>query len=590
MTILLPAKYYNAPNRPGDVTDIEIDLYNVVTQINNGASGKVTITQPANSATITILDGKTFTVDNTLELIGTDGTAMTFPTTNATIARTDAGQTFTGAQVMTVSSASAALTVTQTGAGNSMVVEDSTSPDSSPWLIDASGNMVQGYTAAVGTGGVAGIPAYQIHGLTNSISSIGLTNWSSVASRNSVVQFSRSTSNTIGTRGLIADGTTLGSVAWTGDDGTNYVAAATISAATDGTTGTNDMPGRLVFSTTADGASSPTEAMRINSRQEVGVGSTLGTAGRSFTVAKNITGATTSIGMRSSGIVQSDVTVEAIGYQTSLGTATGFTLTDLEHYVAGQGTFSGTVTNQYGFFVASTLTGATNNYGIYGNIAAAANRYNLYMAGTADNFMSGSLGLGSTPNADTKLNLLGTYPTSGNITYVSKANGTIPSGTTTGAVIYQSAPSTQAAAFTVGSLWHFQAVQGTIGAASAVTNQYGFQVDSSLTGATTNYGFHANIAAGSGRWNFYGNGTARSLLNGDLTVFGGTAIPAGGTAGTGIMVSSTANFGVFFGSGAPSLSAAKGSLYMRSDGTGITDRMYVNTNGTTGWTNVVTAA
>jgi hypothetical protein len=69
-----------------------------------------------------------------------------------------------------------------------------------------------------------------------------------------------------------------------------------------------------------------------------------------------------------------------------------------------------------------------------------------------------------------------------------------------------------------------------------------------------------------------------------------TEIPAGGTAGAGLMVSSTANFGVFFGSGAPTLSAAKGSLYMRSDGSGINDRMYVNTDGATTWTAVVTTA
>jgi hypothetical protein len=68
------------------------------------------------------------------------------------------------------------------------------------------------------------------------------------------------------------------------------------------------------------------------------------------------------------------------------------------------------------------------------------------------------------------------------------------------------------------------------------------------------------------------------------------AIPAGGTDGVGIRVSSTGNFGVFFGSGAPTLSAAKGSLYLRSDGSGIADRMYVNTNGSTTWTAVATVA
>lgn len=77
---------------------------------------------------------------------------------------------------------------------------------------------------------------------------------------------------------------------------------------------------------------------------------------------------------------------------------------------------------------------------------------------------------------------------------------------------------------------------------------------------------------------------------GSLTINGATAVPAGGTADTGLMFSTTAHFGVFFGSGAPTLSAAKGSLYLRSDGSGVGDRMYVNTNGTTGWTAVTTAA
>jgi len=69
-----------------------------------------------------------------------------------------------------------------------------------------------------------------------------------------------------------------------------------------------------------------------------------------------------------------------------------------------------------------------------------------------------------------------------------------------------------------------------------------------------------------------------------------TAIPAGGTAGAGLRVSSVSNFGVFFGSGAPTLSAAKGSLYLRSDGSGVADRMYVNTDSSTGWTAVATVA
>lgn len=70
----------------------------------------------------------------------------------------------------------------------------------------------------------------------------------------------------------------------------------------------------------------------------------------------------------------------------------------------------------------------------------------------------------------------------------------------------------------------------------------------------------------------------------------GTAVPAGGTAGLGLKMSSTTNLGVFFGSGAPTLSAAQGSLYIRTDGSSTSTRLYVNTNGSTGWTNVTTAA
>lgn len=43
------------------------------------------------------------------------------------------------------------------------------------------------------------------------------------------------------------------------------------------------------------------------------------------------------------------------------------------------------------------------------------------------------------------------------------------------------------------------------------------------------------------------------------------------------------------GSGAPTASAAKGTLYVRTDGSSASTRLYINTNGTTGWTNIVTA-
>jgi hypothetical protein len=80
----------------------------------------------------------------------------------------------------------------------------------------------------------------------------------------------------------------------------------------------------------------------------------------------------------------------------------------------------------------------------------------------------------------------------------------------------------------------------------------------------------------------FGDGLVRLASN--------VAIAAGGTSGKGFAFSSTANFGVFFGSGAPTISAAKGSLYLRSDGSSTTTRAYINTDGGTTWTAITTVA
>jgi hypothetical protein len=81
--------------------------------IRTGVVGKVTITQPATAATLTIannktltvnktltldgVDGKTLKVDNTLELAGTDSTVMTFPSSSANVAALNiADQTLSG--------------------------------------------------------------------------------------------------------------------------------------------------------------------------------------------------------------------------------------------------------------------------------------------------------------------------------------------------------------------------------------------------------------------------------------------------------------------------------------------------------------
>jgi hypothetical protein len=75
----------------------------------------------------------------------------------------------------------------------------------------------------------------------------------------------KSRGTSVGSNVIVQNGDTLGNIEFHGNDGTDFVHAARISAQVDGAPGSNDMPGRITFSTTADGATSPTERMRIDS-------------------------------------------------------------------------------------------------------------------------------------------------------------------------------------------------------------------------------------------------------------------------------------------------------------------------------------
>ena len=96
-----------------------------------------------------------------------------------------------------------------------------------------------------------------------------------------------------------------------------------------------------------------------------------------------------------------------------------FTLGQLTHFYVNPQTkgASSTITNQYGFFVESSVTDATNNFGFYSNIAAASQRWNFYAAGTAANYFNGNVGIGSNVFGTSATNTIciatGTAPTTG---------------------------------------------------------------------------------------------------------------------------------------------------------------------------------
>ena len=91
----------------------------------------------------------------------------------------------------------------------------------------------------------------------------GTTNRTSAVSAAARLLLGRSTGTSVGSNTIVANGDILGDVSFQGNDGAGFVEAAAIQAFCDATPGSDDMPGRLVFKTTADGASSADEKMRI---------------------------------------------------------------------------------------------------------------------------------------------------------------------------------------------------------------------------------------------------------------------------------------------------------------------------------------
>lgn len=193
-----------------------------------------------------------------------------------------------------------------------------------------------------------------------------------------------------------------------------------------------------------------------------------------------------------------------------------------------------------------------SNYAFKGAMNAGTGRYNLYMNGTADNYMAGSLGIGGVPYAGVKLLIAGNGD--GATSSTSILNNQVITSTTTTYNAVATYLNTQAASFTLGVLRHFSADVQTFGAGSVITQQRGFDASANLTGATNNYGFYGNIAAGTGRYNLYMAGTADNYLGGKLTVassiiisgafalrgsYGAGAITSNFAAGDNALVSNT---------------------------------------------------
>jgi hypothetical protein len=168
--------------------------------------------------------------------------------------------------------------------------------------IDSSGRLLVGTSSVrnIGVGFQAAIGSQLFIEQT----SAGLTPATFVLNRNDSngprVVLGRSRGTALGSNTIVQSGDELGRFDFAGADGTDLeTLAAQITAHVDGTPGANAMPGRIVLSTTAVGASSPTEAMRIDSSKKIWVSDSFSFAGsfvsasrlKSFTNTASNTGA-----------------------------------------------------------------------------------------------------------------------------------------------------------------------------------------------------------------------------------------------------------------------------------------------------------
>jgi hypothetical protein len=172
----------------------------------------------------------------------------------------------------------------QTGANLPLTLWTS---DSERARIDTSGRLLVGTSSARSSlyNGAAVTPSFQLESGGES-GSIALITNTSAGAQPPALAFGKTRSSSFAS---VSSGDGIGRLTFQAADGTDLVEGARIEAVVDGTPGSNDMPGRLVFSTTADGASSPTERMRITSAGNLLVGATTSSGFRAEITQSNAT-------------------------------------------------------------------------------------------------------------------------------------------------------------------------------------------------------------------------------------------------------------------------------------------------------------
>lgn len=410
------ALYLNLTGAPGGAAVLEVPAIQKAYIIKNGTTGGFTVTAKVTGLTgVDIPNGKTMLVYNN----GTDVVV--------------AHDNFSAPVTINANSSSDALRINQLGAGNALIVEDETNPDSTPFVINATGALITGTTTAVnaanaqsGSQNVAG--RVQIQSLTTQLSTQFQGAWSATAAAVApALILGRSRGATVGTYTAVASGDVLGYMSWQGSDGTNFVRSSDIRTLVDGTVGTGIVPSSMYFRTT-DSTGTLAVNFSIGPTGNIGI-VTVPSTSVVLNIAKGITGNATSYGVNLGSNVAADVTAAAHGYLSQVGTDAAVTLANLYHFRVLQSTFGvgSAVTSQYGVNIASTMTGATNNYGFYSALASATGVWGFYGAGTANNLFIGNTRFGGSSVPTAPVDVTGAIKASGNITSATSVFSSSPS-------------------------------------------------------------------------------------------------------------------------------------------------------------------